>query len=182
MRPLVTEISELLVGIVAVFLQSSAVKRKNICRAVVIEHILQASSRAFHLILYSDLVLFARALLLSFLLKMADHHSHSSHGFYTAVDVKLNGDNYKIWAGFVRMILFGLELLFHIDGTPPEVASSADSADSTSSASVTGRTRWHSDDRRACAIISQSLEPAVRQGGFPSYRCPADVGSPPPDV
>ena len=97
---------------------------------------------------------------------MADHHSHSSHGFHTAVDVKLNGDNYKIWAGSVRMILFGLDLLSHIDGTPPEVASSADSADSTSSAPVTGRTRWHSDDRRACAIISQSLEPAVRQEVF----------------
>ena len=72
---------------------------------------------------------------------MADQHSHSPHSFHTVVDVKLNGDNYKIWAGSVRLILFGLDLLFHIDGSPPEVASSADSADSTSSAPVTGRTR-----------------------------------------
>ena len=97
---------------------------------------------------------------------MADQHSHSHHGFHIAVDVKLNGDNYKIWVGSVRLILFGLNLLSHIDGSPPEVASSADSADSTSSAPITGRTRWHLDDRRACAIIGQSLEPAVRQEVF----------------
>ena len=93
---------------------------------------------------------------------MADQHLHFPHGFHTAVDVKLNGDNYKIWDGSVRLILFGLDLLSHIDGSPPEVTSSADSVDSTSSAPVTGCTRWHSVDRRACAIIGQSLEPAVR--------------------
>ena len=97
---------------------------------------------------------------------MADQHAHSPHGFHTAVDVKLNRDNYKIWAGSVRLILFGLDLLSHIDGSPPEVTSSADSADSTSSVPLTGRTRWHLDDRRACAIIDRSLEPAVRQEVF----------------
>ena len=71
---------------------------------------------------------------------MADQHSHSPHGFHTVVDVKLNGDNYKIWAGSVRLILFGLDLLSHIDGSPPEVASSADSADPMSSTPITGRT------------------------------------------
>ena len=96
---------------------------------------------------------------------MTEHH-HSSHGFHTAVDVKPNGDNYKIWAGSVRLILFSLDLLSHIDGSPPEVTSSADSVDSTSSVPVIGRTRWHSDDRRACAIIGQSLEPAVCQEVF----------------
>ena len=82
-------------------------------------------------------------------------HSHSSHGFHTAVDVKLNGDNYKIWAGSVRLILFGLDLLSHIDGSPPETASSEASGDSTLASSTcdSGRTRWHLDDRRACAII-----------------------------
>ena len=97
---------------------------------------------------------------------MVDQHSHSPHGFHTIVDVKLNGDNYKIWAGSVRLILFGLDLLSHIDGSPPEAASSKASGDSTSSARDSGRTRWHLHDRRACAIIGQSLEPAVRQEVF----------------
>ena len=99
---------------------------------------------------------------------MAEQHSHSSHGFHTVVDVKLNGDNYKIWAGSVRLILFGLDLLSHIDGSPPAAASSEASGDSTpaSSAHDSGRSRWHLDDRRACAIIGQSLEPAVRQEVF----------------
>ena len=55
---------------------------------------------------------------------MAEHHHLSTHGFHTAVDVKLNGDNYQIWAGSVRLILFGLDLLSHIDGSIPEPASS----------------------------------------------------------
>ena len=97
---------------------------------------------------------------------MADQHSHSPHGFHTAVDVKLNGDNYKIWAGSVRLILFVLDLLSHIDSSPPEPASSEASGDSTSSARDSGRTRWHLDDRLACAIIGQSLEPVVRQEVF----------------
>ena len=99
---------------------------------------------------------------------MADHHSHSPHGFHTAIDVKPNGDNYKIWAGSVRVILFGLNLLSHIDGSPPETASSEASGDTTpaSSARDSGRTCWHLDDRRGCAIIGQSLELAVRQEVF----------------
>ena len=99
---------------------------------------------------------------------MADQHSHSPHGFHTAVDIKLNGDNYKIWAGSVRLILFSLDLLSHIDGSPPETTSSEASGNSTpaSSARDFGRTHWHLDDRRACAIIGQSLEPVVRQEVF----------------
>ena len=97
---------------------------------------------------------------------MSDQPSHSPHGFHTAIDVKLNGDNYKLWAGSVRMILFGLDLLSHIDGSPPESASIETSGDSTSSTRDSGRTRWHLDDRHACAFIGQSLEPAVRQEIF----------------
>ena len=95
---------------------------------------------------------------------MDDQHSHSSHGFHMAVDVKLNGDNYKVWAGSVRMILFGLDLLSHIDGTSPEVE--ADSSEASSDSRSSGRTRWALADRRACAIISQSLEPSVRENVF----------------
>ena len=99
---------------------------------------------------------------------MADHSHSSSHGFHTVVDVKLKGDKYKIWAGSVRLILFGLDLLSHIDGSPPKTASSETSNDSTptSSARDSGSTRWHLDDRRACAILGQSLEPVVRQEVF----------------
>ena len=68
---------------------------------------------------------------------MADQHlSHSSHGFHTAVDVKLNEDNYKIWADSVRLILFGLDLLSHIDGSPLETASSEASGDFASASSA----------------------------------------------
>ena len=68
----------------------------------------------------------------------------------------------------MRLILFGLDLLSHIDGSPPETASSEASGDSihVSSARDSGRTRWHLDDRRACVIIGQSLEPVVRQEVF----------------
>ena len=68
----------------------------------------------------------------------------------------------------MRLILFSLDLLSHIHGCPPETTSSEASGDSTpaSSACDSGRTRWHMDDRRACAIIGQSLEPAVRQEVF----------------
>ena len=70
---------------------------------------------------------------------MADHssHSHSSYDFHTAVDVKLNGDNYKVWAGSVCMILSGLDLLSHIDGTSPnfDTSSSVAFGDSSYSAS-----------------------------------------------
>ena len=70
---------------------------------------------------------------------MVDHssHSHSSHGFHIVIDVKLNGDNYKVWAGSVRIILSGLDLLLHIDGMPPTLdsTSSVASGDSSSASS-----------------------------------------------
>ena len=84
------------------------------------------------------------------------------------MDVKLNGDNYKVWATAPSAMIFhSLNLLSHVNGTPPMLASasSAASDDSSSSAphspSTTGGS-WHLDDNRAMVIISQSLEPDVR--------------------
>lgn len=49
--------------------------------------------------------------------KMPHMASTSSLNFPTPVDVKLNGSNYKEWYTTMHIILLGLELLSHVDGT-----------------------------------------------------------------
>ena len=55
------------------------------------------------------------------------HHSHLYSGYYTIVDMKLNGDKYTIWLGSVKLILHGLGFIRRIDGTPPPKKDSASS-------------------------------------------------------
>lgn len=99
---------------------------------------------------------------------IVNHHSHSSHEFPTIIDVKLNGDNYMIWAGSVHMIIRGLRLLSHIDSTPPpemDYVSSVASGDSSSSAPPplsVAHGLWRLDDHRTMTMNSWSLEPDVR--------------------
>ena len=91
---------------------------------------------------------------------MASHPSHTS-SFLTPVDVKLNQTNYKEWHTTVRVILYGLDLFGHVDGTtlPPAESSFLGSGDSSrSTLASSDSSAWHAADHRAMAIIYQSCE------------------------
>lgn len=73
--------------------------------------------------------------------------SYSPH-FLTSMDVKLKGSNYKEWFTTVSIILLGVELLGHVDGTSSHLSEPEAS--------------WTLADRRAMTLICQSCEIDVR--------------------
>ena len=95
--------------------------------------------------------------------------------FLNLVDVKLNGANYEKWLTTVCMILLGLELYVHVDGTypPPLEFSTSSPGGLTSNTFVSSdRNAWHAANHRAIAVICQSCELDVRMdiGHFATAR------------
>ena len=90
--------------------------------------------------------------------------------FLQKADVILDGQNYKVWFATVGVILRGLDLWGHIDGTepapPPPTVNPVDSSSSTvstcTSSQRSDRVKWRSDDSRAIAVICQSRELPIR--------------------
>ena len=85
--------------------------------------------------------------------------------FLTHVDVKLNGANYKEWLTTVRVILLGLKLFGHVDGTclpPLEFFTSSPGGSTSSTMASSDRSAWHAADHQAMAVICQSCELDVR--------------------
>ncbi|XP_039146892.1 uncharacterized protein LOC120284166 [Dioscorea cayenensis subsp. rotundata] len=72
----------------------------------------------------------------------------SAPHFLAPVDIKLNGFNYREWFTTVRIVLLGMDLLAHVDGTSPQPS--------------TPDTSWTLADRRTMTIICQSCEIDVR--------------------
>ncbi|XP_039125223.1 uncharacterized protein LOC120261408 [Dioscorea cayenensis subsp. rotundata] len=85
-------------------------------------------------------------------------------------DVMLNDKNYKAWSSTLRVLLRGLNLWGHVDGTRPPPCSSSAVSSSSSSSTVTSASsstyadllKWTKDDARTIAIICQSCELHIR--------------------
>ncbi|KAH7663855.1 Retrotransposon Copia-like N-terminal protein [Dioscorea alata] len=85
-------------------------------------------------------------------------------------DVMLDGKNYKAWSSTLRVLLRGLNLWGHVDGTRPPPISSTVASSTSSSSTVTGASsspsadllKWTEDDARTIAIICQSCELPIR--------------------
>ena len=96
--------------------------------------------------------------------------SNPTSSFLQKADVILDGRNYKAWTATISVILRGLDLWGHIDGTepapPPPIALPANSSSSTVSTGPSSQrsewAKWRSDDSRAIAVICQSVELPIR--------------------
>ncbi|XP_039120726.1 proline-rich receptor-like protein kinase PERK10 [Dioscorea cayenensis subsp. rotundata] len=113
--------------------------------------------------------------------------SIASPGFLSAKsrDVMLNGKNYKAWSSTLCVLLHGLYLWDHVDGTrPPPVSSSAASSGSSSStvtsapsSTSTNLLKCTEDDAHTIAIICQSCELPIRLVMFVIFLTQGDLGS-----